>query len=127
MPTSIFRGFAFPFSSSSLSFPAGSTDDDLIHDSIVQLVLTMRCERVMRPDLGCNAYSFIFENEDDVLAELIRTEVMAVISRYEPRVAVSDVTVERDDTTSSMSSVLVTIKYVVLATRTPGTAEVRFS
>ena len=103
-----YRGIAFPFGKGSTSLPAGATDAVLVKDSIKQIILTTPGERVMRPDFGCNAYSFVFENNDEILAELIRTEVTGALGRYEPRIAVRGVSVERD-----ASEVVITISYIL--------------
>jgi phage baseplate assembly protein W len=107
-----YRGIAFPFQKSATSLPAAVTDDDLIKQSLVQIVLTGRGERIMRPDFGSNAYAFVFENNDMVLQETIRTEVMSAIAKYETRAIVRGVDVTRSET-----EVVVTINYVVVATR----------
>lgn len=106
-----YRGISFPFGKSVSSFPAAVTDAELVKQSIQQIILTSPGERVMRADFGCNAYAFVFENNDEILAELIRTEVAGAIGRYEPRAIVQAVTTERDG-----SSVIITIKFVVSLT-----------
>lgn len=108
----LFRGIFFPFQKGALSFPRPVEDDELVRQSIIQIVLTARGERVMRSGFGSNIYSFIFENNDDVLAELIRTELMTAIGRYEPRAIVTDIQVTQDE-----NQVTVDIFYVVVATK----------
>lgn len=110
--TFFFRGFKFPFQSGSTSFPATASDDELIKQSLIQIVLTQKGERVMRPDFGSRTLSFIFENNDDTLAEALRTDLAVSIAKYEPRVALRKINVTREDT-----KVLVDIQYVVIATR----------
>lgn len=107
-----YRGIALPFKKSSTALPAPVVDDDLIKQSLVQIVLTGRGERIMRPDFGSNAYAFVFENNDSVLQETIRTEVMSAIAKFETRAVVRTVDVTRTDT-----EVTVTINYIVVATR----------
>jgi hypothetical protein len=102
----------FPFQRGASSFPAAATDDALIKGAIVQLLMTAVGERVMRPDLGSNVQSLIFENNSAVLGNLVRSEVQGVLAKFEPRVQVLDVQVEQRE-----SSVILTIVYVVLSTR----------
>jgi phage baseplate assembly protein W len=115
----VFNGIKFPFQQGSTSFPEGATDDVLIKDSLFQLLMTSVGERVMRPDLGSNVTSLVFENNDVVLGSLIRAEVQGVIARFEPRVKVLDIQVEQQD-----STVILTLSYVVLATRKPNTVSI---
>lgn len=107
----IFRGIKFPFKKGR-TFPERATDKEVIRDSLVQLILTSTTERVMRPDFGSNALSFVFENNDDVLAGLIRSEVQGVIAKFEPRIQTRNINVKRRD-----SSVIITVEYVILSSR----------
>jgi uncharacterized protein len=115
----VYKGIAFPFRKGDVSFPARSTDDDLIKQSLVQILLTQRGERINRPDFGTGLVNFIFEPNDDILAEMVRVEVSTAISKFEPRVLIEDIVVEREDT-----SVIVTIYFVVRATRQQQSVEV---
>lgn len=109
----IYNGIKFPFQKGPSALPAPSTDDDLIRESLLQLVLTMNGERIMRPDVGTNALTFIFENNGVVLGNLLRSEIQGVVAKYEPRVQVTDVVVDTRD-----SEVIVTIVYLILSSRT---------
>jgi hypothetical protein len=124
-----FIGFSFPFRKGSTSFPEVATDDALIKQSLVQLILTGRGERVMRPDVGSGAFRFIFEDNDDFLLTVIQTEVNQVVSKYEPRVSLIsvDVTKGDPDTDTGANSVIVTLRYIVLATVTAGTLTMSLS
>jgi len=115
----VYNGIKFPFQKGGTSFPKAATDSELIQDSLVQLILTMVGERVMRPEFGTNALAFIFENNDDVLGNLLRAEIQGVVARYEPRIRLTDIGVTQRD-----SEVLITISYIVLATRRTGLAVV---
>jgi hypothetical protein len=106
-----FRGIRFPFGKNSAAFPASVEDEELVRESIVQIVSTAKGERVMRDDFGSSAFSFVFENNTEVLAELIRNEVSGAIARYEPRAIVRDVQTLRED-----NQVTITIFYVVALT-----------
>lgn len=108
---STFRGIAFPFRMGSQSFPEQRTDADVVKDSMVQIILTGRNERIMRPDFGSGVYSLIFDNNDEVLETLMRQEVVGAIGRFEPRVIVREVAITRED-----STMIVTIFYVVKLT-----------
>jgi|WetSurMetagenome_2_1015567.scaffolds.fasta_scaffold06352_8 uncharacterized protein len=115
----VFKGIMFPFQKGVSSFPAGVTDDELIKDSVVQLLMTAVGERIMRPDLGSNVHSLIFENNDVVLGNLVRSEVQGVLAKFEPRIQLVDVQVEQQD-----SAVILTIVYVVLSTRRSGAVSI---
>lgn len=120
-----FRGIAFPFQKGKKSFPAGAEDDELIKQSLVQLVMTGKNERIMRPDVGAASHRYIFENNDEILQQLAETEIAFLINRYEPRVSLTSISAVRGDqlediglpSENEASSVVITIRYIVLATR----------
>jgi hypothetical protein len=118
----LYRGIAYPLRKDSVALPAPATDDDLIKQDLIQLIMTGRGERVMRPDLGTKAFSYVFENNDDLLAEMIRTDLRAVIGKYEPRIIPRNIFVDKDEE----NAVVVTIEYVVIATRKSASVEVRY-
>jgi phage baseplate assembly protein W len=76
----------------------------------------------MRPDFGTNIIHYIFDNNDDLLAELIRSDVFSAVGRYEPRVILTDVQVVRSDET-----VDVTLLYVVTFTGAAASVGVSFT
>lgn len=121
MAGALYRGIFFPFKKGLNALPQPVTDSELVKQSLQQIVLTGRNERVMRPDFGCDAYSFIHENNNELLAELIRTEVNSSIGRFEPRVILQDVEVVRDVDKGEVS---ITLVYVLVATRQQDTVEI---
>jgi len=108
----MYRGIQFPFECGETSFPKESTDSDLIKESLIQIILTQRGERVMRSDFGCDTLSIVFENNDLALENRIRTDVLTAIGKWEPRVIVRQVAVTRKE-----AEVVIDIVYVVIATR----------
>ena len=108
---SAFRGIAFPFRKGNTSLPQAAEGDDLIKDSIRQILLTNRGERVMRPDFGTGVFSFVFENNDEVLASLLESDIRTALARYEPRIDVRDVR-----SGSEENKILVEVFYLVKST-----------
>jgi phage baseplate assembly protein W len=97
--TNIYKGISFPFRKGSSQYPEQATDATLIKESLSQLIQTSKRERVMRPEFGSNAWGYLFEENDEVLAALIRTDIGAVVSKYEPRIRLIDVLSTRKDST----------------------------
>ncbi len=119
MAKNLFRGIGFPFAKSSAALPAPAVDDALVKQSLAQIVLTSKGERLMRPDFGSNAMAFVFENNDLVFQETVRSDVMTAIAKYETRVIVRSVDVEQDDEKAT-----ITINYINIVTRQDQTIEV---
>lgn len=76
----------------------------------------------MRPDFGTNTITYLFENNNDLLVELIRSDVFTAVGRFEPRVILTTVDVVRTDET-----VDVTLVYIITATGGTGSVGLRFA
>ena len=119
MAVAFFKGLAFPFIKNAVSLPAAVTDDELVRQSILQILMTKRGERVMRPQFGADLYSFVFDNNDSITEELLRVEISTAITKFESRARIQDIFFTTDDTTLT-----VTVDFVVLSTNTLNTVAV---
>jgi len=123
----IYQGLAFPFGPGPTSFPEGAQDDILIRDALIQLILTGFGERVMRPNLGSDAFSFVHEDNDDLLKSAIRTTIGNAVARNENRVILQRIDVQRhrnEGEGSYLDTVIITVYYVVRATQQQGQVSV---
>jgi len=68
-------------------------DEDSVKESIKNLVLTDRGERLMQPNLGGNVRQMLFENMTPAGLKLVEDQVRSVIEIYEPRATLQDVVV----------------------------------
>lgn len=109
------RSIAFPFKQGDLSFPKAANDADAIRASVIQIITTQRGERLMRPDFGCNAFSYVFENNNDAFRIDVEREVRQSLSKWEPRIRVDSVSVETDDLIEP-GQILIDVVYTILAT-----------
>lgn len=66
-------------------------DEDSVKESIKNLILTDRGERLMQPDLGGNISGMLFENITPATLVLIQNNVRTTIDLYEPRAELIDV------------------------------------
>lgn len=66
-------------------------DEDSVKESIKNLILTDRGERLMQPDLGGNISAMLFENITPAVLLLIQNQVRTTIDLYEPRAELIDV------------------------------------
>ena len=106
-------GFKSPFQKGSTSFPAQSTDDDVIRDNIIRILMTMKGSRVMRPNIGSEAWGFIFENKGPLLRARIDNDVRRALAFGEPRVTVVMVTAKDKVLATGQELVIVEITYMV--------------
>jgi phage baseplate assembly protein W len=87
------------FKDLSVTFKKHPVTDDLIAvkdnaaivQSISNLLLTRKGERPFQPDLGSDLTKTLFEPLDYASSGLVRSEVLRVLRRYEPRIRVDSV------------------------------------
>ena len=91
--------------------------DQIIKNDILQLLLTIPGERVMRPTFGVNLRNAVFENMTSSLISGLQSEIAEKITRFEPRVDVSSVTIVPNDITN-----LLTVKIEVSLKKDPSTS-----
>ena len=66
-------------------------NEDAIKQSVKNIVMTMRGEKVFRPLFGTEVQSSLFENFSPILADDITVSIEDVLKVYEPRVKVNNV------------------------------------
>ncbi len=68
-------------------------DEDAVKESIRNLLLTDRGERLMQPNIGGNLRAMLFENITPGVLVLIEDQVRTTLSLHEPRAEIIDVQV----------------------------------
>ena len=72
---------------------ARRVNENAVRDSIRNLVLTDRGERLFQPDIGCDIRGSLFENMDQNTILILKENIKSTIKQYEPRCSVKDVIV----------------------------------
>lgn len=86
---STIKGLAFPMRNDGIGgFATANENLGCLRDGVIQLILTARGARVMRPDYGTDIRKAVFEVLDDTLLETLRGQIIQTIETYEPRVIV---------------------------------------
>lgn len=88
------RGWNFPAKPDALGQLAFKGGEEKIRQSIWIILSTAPGERQMRPDFGCGIHDLVFEANTAVLRGLVQVKVRESLTRYEPRIDVTDVRVE---------------------------------
>lgn len=57
-----------------------------LRDGVIQLIMTSRGARVMRPDYGTDLRKSLFEPIDSTTLQTLRGQIAETIAKYEPRV-----------------------------------------
>ena len=66
-------------------------DEEAVKESIKNLILADRGERLMQPNMGGNIRALLFENITPGILTLIEDQVATTIDLYEPRAELIDV------------------------------------
>lgn len=69
-------------------------DEEAVRESIKNLILTNKGERLFQPLLGGNIASQLFENNTPATIKLIQEQIKITINQYEPRAQLIDVVVQ---------------------------------
>jgi len=69
-------------------------DKEAIRNAIKNIFSTDRGTMPGKPQFGCNVRRFVFEPLDYVLTNDIKAQIISAISIYEPRIEITDVTIE---------------------------------
>jgi hypothetical protein len=69
-------------------------NDNAIKQAVKNLVLTTPGEKPFQPLIGSNVNDLLFEPLDAFTGDAIRDEIINTINQYEPRVELTEVTVE---------------------------------
>lgn len=75
-------GFPLGIDKQKRGFFSKKTGIDLIKNSVKQLFLTERGERVMLPNFGCSLKKYLFQPLDEVVFENIREEIKFTFNNY---------------------------------------------
>lgn len=97
------------------------TDIDAVKQSVKNLLLTQRGERLFNPNVGSGIFEQLFDNVDVYTFESIRNKIKDMISSLEPRVGKVKVNIEDQ---SELNSIAVSVSFNVKGT--PGEETIDF-
>ena len=93
-----YYGYNPPFFGGHQNVMSRQSGDRLIKNDILQLLLTGKGERVMRPTWGTVVSRSLFEQMDDTLASSLIQDIDEQLRTYEPRIqATVGVVAEKDN------------------------------
>ena len=74
-----------------------------VKESVKNIVLTDRGERLFQPDLGCSIRGSLFENIDQNTIFILKENIKTAIRTYEPRCDVKDIIVNANVDSNQIS------------------------
>lgn len=90
-------------------------NENAVRESIKNLILTDRGERLMQPTIGCDIRGSLFENVDANTMLILQENIKTTIKTYEPRCNLRDVEVFGNTDNNDLQ---VTIVFSVINTTT---------
>lgn len=93
-------GYNAPFLGGTGNVLSRQSNDRLVKNDLLQLLLTAPGERVMRPGFGSGIRPFLFQQMTTEALDELRDNIINTIVQYEPRVNVSDVVLDTDEDNS---------------------------
>ena len=89
-----FKDISMTFQANPLNFDLiGLKNENAIARSVRNIVFTLPGEKFFEEDFGCRISASLFENMDDITANLIKDEITESIENFEPRVNLLEVEV----------------------------------
>ncbi len=83
-----FFGIKFPLSADAFGGLAQLSESDEIEQSLRTILLTVKGERVMRPDFGSNLHVLAFQQQDAQLLTTACRYAREALTRWEPRIEI---------------------------------------
>jgi phage baseplate assembly protein W len=116
LPDFLGKGWAFPLVTRGERF-ASAAGADKIRQSILLILQTAPGERVMMPEFGCRLNELLFAGVNGTSCSLAQVYVKQALDRWEPRIALSQVSAVFDPLVQAC--MLVSVDYVILARNQP--------
>jgi len=69
------------------------SNEESVKESLKNLILTDRGERLMQPNIGSDVRASLFENATPVTLKILEERVRDVINNFEPRVSIIEIDV----------------------------------
>lgn len=86
-------------------------NEDAIKRSVLNLIRTRIGERFFNDTLGTSVENALFENPDDLMFVFLKEQITTVLKNYEPRISLSNVTIEAPDDTNDL---LIQLNYYIV-------------
>ena len=83
-------GVSIPFNAGGVFNQTYSTKDQ-IKSNLINLLLTLRGERIENPEFGTNLLRLVFEQLDDQLYSTIQDEISSSVSRFIPEITLLNI------------------------------------
>ena len=111
-----FINIDYPFKDSPQGFFLNLNSDDqkAIKADLMHLLLTKRGERLYNPNFGTDLLKFIFEPNDSLTLDNLRTDITNTVKKYIPNLVITNLSVVQSP--DSEFAATITVNYTVTNT-----------
>lgn len=109
-----YYGIKFPFTANNLDgffLDLNEKIEDKVASEILHVILTPKRSRLRKPEFGTNLAKFIFEPNDELSWESVKSEVMESVSAYVANVNLTNIEVVTPD--EDPHSIYLDLRYTV--------------
>lgn len=110
--SSRWRGPVCPFTQSGKGYFEARGTRSVILSSIINILETPLGTRIMLPQFGSRLPELVFEQNDEILAQMARTYIADALDRWEPRIRILNVDVFADQFRDDI--LIVRLTYTIL-------------
>jgi phage baseplate assembly protein W len=96
-------------------------DAEAVKRSVRNLVLMSKYDKPFKPQIDSRVSRLLFENATPITAMAIRSNIMDVLNRYEPRARINDVVVVFDEDNNAFN---VSVSFLILNSREVSTVTI---
>ena len=113
MANGITYGVNFPFRESYVGkyLDVSDTTEEEVRSNLIHLLLTRKGQRLYNPDFGTDLLRFIFEPEDNLSLNDIKSEITTVVKKYLPKLQINEISVTQS--TESEYAAVVRMDYTI--------------
>ena len=94
-----YYGIGLLFGKQRNGYFSASADKKLIKESVISILMTRPGERIHLPTYGVGLDSYVFEPNDTILEDILRTRITEQVETWEPGVTVEDIEFRQDENT----------------------------
>ena len=102
-------------------FPVNYTTLAEAKDSLINLILTRKGERLMQPEFGCDIHSILFEQMSDaVLSTKIESSILNAVEMWLPYLNIDEIIFDYDENDIDNNSISLDLKFSLKSNRNLG-------
>jgi uncharacterized protein len=93
-------------------FPVNYTTLSEAKDSLINLILTKKGERIMQPEFGCDVWELLFESiTEETISSKIESSIISAVEIWLPYLNIDNIIFDYDDNDVDANRISIDIKF----------------